>query len=660
MTSLPLLESLAGLLTEDQHSVLDQVRKPSTLISGPAGTGKTRIAIAHLLRLIAEGVPAESILVLVPQRSLATPYYQLIQSPQFPSGGKPAILTIGGLAQRMDSLFWPLIKKQAGFRNPTSEPRFLTIETAQYYLSTILNPLLEQGYFQNLTIDPNRLGSQLIDNLNKSATVGFPLDLIAERLSAAWGGKDPRASTYDQAQECALRFRELCLQNNLLDFSLQLSLFCDKLWPSLICRQFLQKSYRHLLYDNIEEDYPVAHDIIREWLPYFESALLIEDSNAGFRTFLGADPVSGYELGQCCSQKLEIVHSLVQSTGITTFESALQESIQEHKVLTPINQDILESFSILSFRFYIEAIQWIIIQIKQLLQSDVRPGEIAILSPYLSDALRFSLSSQMEKEGIPYLTFHPYRALKDEPVVQALITFLKTAGQSSKKKPSREEMRNAIFQILGNCDLVRADLIAQVLYKPGSESPWLNPFEKLNGDMQERITFLLGERYDQVRTWLQENPLTNNGIDYWCSRLFGEILSQPEFGLHNDFPNAAVVTRFIDSYRKFRDVVLSDSVNPDLDVNQEFIAVLESGTLAAQSIEAVRSQAGQDAVILAPAYTYLVNNRPVRYQFWLDIGSQGWWSRLDQPLTQPYVLNRNWNPATNGQTAMNTQPIKEY
>jgi hypothetical protein len=26
----------------------------------------------------------------------------------------------------------------------------------------------------------------------------------------------------------------------------------------------------------------------------------------------------------------------------------------------------------------------------------------------------------------------------------------------------------------------------------------------------------------------------------------------------------------------------------------------------------------------------------------LDIGSSGWWARLDQPLTQPYVLSRNW------------------
>ena len=44
-------------------------------------------------------------------------------------------------------------------------------------------------------------------------------------------------------------------------------------------------------------------------------------------------------------------------------------------------------------------------------------------------------------------------------------------------------------------------------------------------------------------------------------------------------------------------------------------------------------------MLLAPAYTFLMSNRPVDYQFWLDVGSTGWWERLYQPLTHPYVLS---------------------
>jgi hypothetical protein len=37
-----------------------------------------------------------------------------------------------------------------------------------------------------------------------------------------------------------------------------------------------------------------------------------------------------------------------------------------------------------------------------------------------------------------------------------------------------------------------------------------------------------------------------------------------------------------------------------------------------------------------------MGNRPVDYQFWLNVGGRGWWERLYQPLTHPYVLSRDW------------------
>jgi hypothetical protein len=52
----------------------------------------------------------------------------------------------------------------------------------------------------------------------------------------------------------------------------------------------------------------------------------------------------------------------------------------------------------------------------------------------------------------------------------------------------------------------------------------------------------------------------------------------------------------------------------------------------------------EDAVLIAPAYTYLMSNRPVDVQFWLNVGSPGWAMRLHQPLTHPYVMSRQWTP----------------
>ena len=48
--------------------------------------------------------------------------------------------------------------------------------------------------------------------------------------------------------------------------------------------------------------------------------------------------------------------------------------------------------------------------------------------------------------------------------------------------------------------------------------------------------------------------------------------------------------------------------------------------------------------MLSPAYTFLMSNRSVEVQVWLDVGASGWFERLAQPLTHPYVLSRGWEP----------------
>ena len=152
------------------------------------------------------------------------------------------LATIGGLARRMVDLFWPLVAGPAGFAHPDQPPVFLTLETAQYYMARIVRPMLEEGFFASVTIDRNRLYSQVIDNLNKAASVGFPHTEIGERLSTAWFGDPGQRRIYADAQESANRFRQYCLEHNLLDFSLQLEIFWKILWRTPECHSYLRAS----------------------------------------------------------------------------------------------------------------------------------------------------------------------------------------------------------------------------------------------------------------------------------------------------------------------------------------------------------------------------------------------------------------------------------
>ena len=632
-------ESLSG----NQQARIKAPISGSLLLSGPAGAGKSTVGAFRLQHLVSSGIPGDSILILVPQRSLAEPYAQVIQSPDFPPGSPPLILTFNGLAQRLISLFWPLVSSNSGFKHPNHSYQFLTIETAQYYMALLTEPLLQQGYFESLTIDPNRLYSQILDNLNKSAMIGFPPGEIAERLSNAWSGKVTQTQIYHQAQECALRFRSYCLEHNLLDFSLQLEIFVHQLWPSLLCRSYLNQTFRHLIYDNIEEDYPVVHDCIAQWIPDFQSAMLIQDSQGGFRTFLGADPESASKLASICETSHFFSGSYIKSPAISNLESALNACIRTHKSPETNPNEIERSYRVSTYRFYPEMLEGVTGKISTLIREEkIPPDEIAILTPFLSDALRFSIASRLDAAGIPYTTYRPSRSLRNEPAVKTILTFIQLAHPSWGSPPSRQDVRAAFSHAIHSCDYARADLIAQVLYRPNKDKWSLNAFDTCNFEMQERISFRVGELYDHLRQWLFDNQESaGNALDHWISRLYGECLSQPGFGFHENFDDAAFAAHLIESSRKFRNIYAPQATSGDI-IAKEYLRVLREGVLAAQSYDSTFQKSSAEAVFLGPAYSFLMRNKPVAFQFWLDIGSQGWWSRLEQPLTQPYVLNRNW------------------
>jgi hypothetical protein len=628
--------------SREQLQVIQPPLSTRLFIQGPAGSGKTTAGVARLLSLVSAGVPGDQILVLVPQRTLAFPYYRVIDQPDFAAGGRPTVVTLGGLGQRMIDLFWPSIYRSMGFGKKNQPPAFLTLETAQYYLALLVQPLLDQGYFQSIKLDRSRLLSQIIDNLNKAAAIGIDHTAVGELLKAAWVGEPAQQHVYEEAQHCADLFRQFCLQNNLLDFSLQLEGFTRHLWQSFLCREYLTGAYRHLIFDNVEEDVPVAHDIVRQWLPSFDSALLIYDSDGGYRSFLGADPQSGAGLQDGCEENISFTNTYNNSPAMETFRATLDTRIKDVKILE-IDPAISHAVEYVSSQYLPEMVGAISARVSQLVNNHrVPPGEIAILAPFLSDSLRFTLMGSLEKAAIPSRTHRPSRSLREEPATLCLLTLAKLAHPEWGLVCSHYDVRTALMQSIAGLDLVRADLLAQIVFRPKKIMEGMSSFDRIQPSQQERISFLIGEKFEKLRIWVAEyrlHPVAE--LDIFLSRLFGEILSQPGFGFHENFNSATVAARLIESVRKFRWATRSPSHPADSAFGLEYIRMVDQGVIAAQFLPGWELQ-GTDAVFIAPAFTFLMANQAVDNQFWLDLGSQGWWERLYQPLTHPYVLTRHW------------------
>lgn len=613
----------------------------SVFLEGPTKSGKTSSAVTYISKNLLKS--QDEILILVPQRTIAQPYYELHDE-------HPAlnlnIMTIGGLSRRMVELYWPMIAEDAGFKYPSHPPTLLSLETAQYFMARVVKPLLEEDFFESVTLNRNRLYSQIIDNLDKAALNGYAYSDVGERLKLAAVGDPEKTRVFQDTQFAVNSFREYCLEHNLIDLSLQMDLFMNFIWPEgTPSRKYLRDSYQHLIVDNIEETRPVTHDVIRTWMPDFESTLLIYDTDAGYRKFLGADAHSAYDLRHDCERQFVAE----KSDDNIQFELIAN---QMGKILNrPIKgiegqltiEDIRQAITFESHQYYPEMLDWVAHQINSLIEDGVPPSEIVVLSPYLSDALRYSLTEKLNRYGIPWRSHRPSRSLRDEPVSEALITLSMLAHPQWGFKPARFDIAYMLVQLIDGLDLIRAQLLTEIIFQSKKDEFALGEFIQINPIMQERITYSVGERYQQLRTWIVDYIETGEEeLDFFLSRIFGELLAQPGFGFHTHLAAGEITANLIDSIHSFRWLTDSEIFETDKPIGQEYIEILQDGLIAGQYLRSW--QVEEESVLIAPAYTFLMRNQSVDYQFWLDIGSYGWHELIDQPLTHPYVLNRHWDP----------------
>ncbi len=655
---------------------------------GPPGAGKTTRLIERLVELVGANVRPDRILVLVTQQAQAEACQVALTQVKgsFRARGDPAITTFYGLAQRHVSLFFPLIAQRAGFTPPQREPVMLNVETAQYFLDRLIEPHL--AGFDDLKLSRPRLLGQVLDCMNKAAECGFGLDEIATRLSDAWSGESQRLVSYQRVQDAAASFRRYCLDHSLLDFSLQIDVFSRYLLNAPTYQDYITAHYRHVLADNVEENPPIMHDFLSQVLQTCDSCLLTEDNPGGFRIFLGADVDSARRLRTRCDEVVTLGECHTASPATIALGQAL--SAQFEDFATEAGQ-VPSSVSTLArtalgeqpgnTKYWAGMLSGVVEHINELVRDGTAPQDIAVLAPYVEDILVFEMRESLRRTGIRVRTVRPSRPLYDHPIVRMLVTFARLGHPEWEQRVSVPDLARALAVSVENLDLARAQLIADVALRASSRQ--LVPLD--NPSIWQRVGMRFYSPYASLQQGLAraatddplhtpsssapgtpssrhlppDDPEPKSGVplDLFWQQLFTEVLSQPQFQLDQELEAVLVCDKLIKSARSFREVferaqlTVADwpgphpGASPDSmgAIGQEYIKTLSANILAAQyAPEHEPDVVEEDAVLVAPAYTYLINNFRSRYQFWLEINSLGWYERVYQPLTHPYVLSRQW------------------
>ncbi len=611
---------------------------------GIPGTGKTTCALGYLESLAFNSSDRSGILVLTPQRSLAADYKTSVDRYLQIPHKEISITTYAGIARQMVKLFWPLIMDTDIFSHPVIPPVFLTIETTLYHLNKLISPLIDQGYFQTITIERHLLLSQIIDNLNKSVLVGIPLSEISGRLLSASVTPERVSESLGQTQYAMELFRSYCLENSLVDYSLQMELFNTIIQNSPLFQDYFFSRYQHLIIDNVEEETPAAHDIFITWIQNFSSSLVIKNQSSGYRYFLGADPISADRLLEFAQKTYHFDQQLITPPHLEKLRFWLQRSILKQR--SEINEQIDTSdLKVLDHTYLHEQISDIAEEVNTLItQQGAHPSNIAVLAPFVTDAAQFFLTSRFEQLGIPVHAIRPSKPLIEDPTIKHLFTLSKIAHPDWGMNSSAQDVALMLTDFIDGMDFVRANLLTDICYSLKNPRVPFSKFDNKKPDIQARITDDLGNKFDRLASWI------NNYIDQqpvqlnlFILTLFEEVLIKPGFRLLTNMDAASKVVRLYKSYEVFLSGLPHYSKQEIFDVNLEFIKMHLDKVFTPYYPETY-SQENGPSVLFAPLTTFLQMNKSVDYQFWLDIGSPGWWERIYQPLTHPHVLSRNWQP----------------
>lgn len=613
----------------------------ATFLLGPAGTGKTTALQHRLAHLLQSGEPAYTVLVLVAEQEHRQAFLDLLHDQNPGPYADLKITSYTYLAWEMVRLFWPLVARPAGFDRPFQPPTSLSYDLAQILMWRIITPMLREGAFAGLRLRPQQLVSQLLDTLNRAALNALTLQEAVERTLSTWAGETQDLRFLEDARTAATRFEQHCLKNSLLDLALTVRVFDEHLVNHPEFHRYFQERYRHLIVDNVEEQTPAGQQFLMAMFGQTVSMTLAYDAGGGYKRFLSADPTGATRFQARSQQTLTFTESFTSTEPLTHLANLVENHLNVGGKKKPSNRAEEAIWGVITGRYRREMVAQLPDVLGELISTHgLLPQDIAILTPYLDGALRYSLEQVLREAGLPYFLLKRRSSPRDEPRIRAWLTWLALAHPDWGLAPALFDVAEALTLSIAGLDPARAQLLADHLYDEGLGQ--LRPVANLDPALSGRVGMDVVDMVELLREWL----VATGGmypVDEFLHRLFNELLALPPYQPELDLAGAAVCAWLVRTAGHVRQSGRALGLLTDAEVGRAFMDGIYQGLVTADPPE-LGEPADPDGVMISTLYGYLLAGRVAKVQVWLEAAATGWWDIPRQPLSNVFVLVPHWSP----------------
>lgn len=436
------------LLNDAQRKTVDHETGPALVVAG-AGTGKTRVIVDRILKLIEGGVAPDNILALTFTEKAAAEMLDRVNELRGGFTFDITIATFNAFGSEILQTYAPDIG--------LSPNQTLLGETGQ--LVFLKEHLDELGldYYAPVSSPDSQL-KNLADyfSLLKQQVI-LPETYIdyANRLPTSDEEEKLEKLRHQEIAGAYDKYLKLCRQNSVIDYDDQIFLSLELMRRRPNVRKKLFNKYQYVLVDEFQDTNPMQSELLNQLAGNNQNLMVVGDDDQSIYGWRGAtlanilDFDKSYpktkqttliENYRSTQEILDVGYELIQSNNPNRLEhiNKLDKKLRSNVPSGPKPK-------VMHFSSLDSELGWLAEDIASKLQAGILPGEIAVLAR--RNAVVQKIHEVLEANNIEHVVAGIKSDMYQQPVVTTLIEALKTVGDPSDDVALYHTLGSVLFEL---------------------------------------------------------------------------------------------------------------------------------------------------------------------------------------------------------------------
>jgi hypothetical protein len=617
----------------------------STWIVGPACSGKTARLTQYFAQLQTKATLFGPVFLVFASNS----ENRVILAERLTTAtlGNAAFRTVTPLGFVQDEviLFWPLLIERLSLK--AQFPLALRPETEQEFAAQLWHPVLEQGLLRWPGVAGERLIRRILDLHQLTVLSAEPTSAITALLQQGFPEVEPQL--VEQVGLALQQWRQWCLSQGFLTYSLVLELYQHHLLQHPLYQQKLRQQFCGVLADDVDEYPAVMRSVFQFFLDQKLPAVFTFNPNGAVRLGMGADPDYLRELATLCRVENVIPCSL---PGLMDEVGELAIATLSDPLAISNLPDTIQSIQTTSRSQLLRQVASTIIDAVR--AGYVEPQDIAVIGPGLDAISRYTLREILNRAGIAVAALNEQRPLINLPLIRALLTLLTLVYPGLGRLVNRNHVAEMLVVLASEIDLVRAGLIIDHCFEPHPETPCLLPITAF--PRWDRLGYQASQAYNALKQWVETQRIQYQEhlipdpmvlLDRAIQQFVWSKTSLP-------YDQVSALRELLETVQHYWDAearlnsLKATAPEPQTTLTR-FIQLLRMGTVTANPYPVRPRGPQRQTVSIATVFQYRSSRSVHRWHFWLDAGSPRWLTGIDalfgagiflqQRLGQPWTAD---------------------